>query len=273
MRRPVVLQIQGYTGMLYFKKYNPLYAVVLSLSELLITGFYSNFIFINHEMKKKLYLKREKRSSVIPNGIFSRLLDVSDDESDYILYIGRIDVYGKGLDILLDAYGEFFRSFPGIRLVVAGDGRDREKFRSMVMRLPEGARKNIEMPGWISDERKCSVFSKAVFVVFPSRHEVQPIAVLEAMGVGKAVLVSDIPELRFVKDAGAGTEFKTGDAYSLGQAMKELLTYGERKKMGQRGREWVKHYTWDNIALKYEEFLYEIAGQAESRGTCRGERG
>jgi glycosyltransferase involved in cell wall biosynthesis len=273
LRTPVVLQVQGYTGILYFRKYNLFYAVFLFLSELLRTWFYTNFIFINHEMMEKFYLKREKHSAVIPNGISSQLLDIPDDEMDYILYIGRIDVYGKGLDILLDAYGEFFQSFPEIRLVIAGDGRDRERFQSMLMKLPEGIRKNIEMPGWISDERKGSVFSKAVFVVFPSRHEAQPIAVLEAMGSGKAVLVSDLPEFRFVKDTGAGTEFKAGDARSLVQAMKELVTHGERKEMGQRGREWVKHYLWDNVALKYEGFLYEIAGQAESRGTCRGEHG
>jgi glycosyltransferase involved in cell wall biosynthesis len=271
LRKPVVLQVQGYTGKLYFRKYNPFFAVVLFLSELLRTRLYTNFIFISREMMKKFYLKREKHSAVIPNGISSDLLDIPDEEQDYILYIGRIDIYGKGLDILLEAYGKFFQSCPGIRLVIAGDGRDNERLQSILVTLPEKIRKNIELPGWVSDEKKRSVFSKALLVVFPSRHEVQPIAALEAMGSGKAVLVSDIPEFRFVTDIGAGAEFKAGDAGSLVRAMNDLLTRGGRKEMGQRGREWVKDYTWDKIALKYEEFLYEIAGQAESRGTCRGE--
>jgi glycosyltransferase involved in cell wall biosynthesis len=218
-------------------------------------------------------MQREKHSAVIPNGISSDLLDVPDEEQDYILYIGRIDIYGKGLDILLDAYSAFFQSFPGIRLVIAGDGRDRERLQAMLMALPEEIRKNIGLPGWVSDEKKSSVFSNALIVVFPSRHEAQPIAVLEAMGSGKAVLVSDIPEFRFVKEIGAGTMFKTGDARSLVRAMKDLLTHGERKEMGQRGRKWVRRYTWDTISLQYEEFLYKIADQAESKGTCRGEHG
>ena len=256
--KPVVLQVQCYTGRFYFSKYNFFYAVVLFLSELLRTWFYRNFIFINHGMMEKFYLKREKHSAVIPNGISSELLDIPDDERDYILYIGRIDVYGKGLDILLYAYGEFFQSFPGIRLVIAGDGRDRERLQAILLKLPEEIRNHIELAGWVSDEKKSSVFSQALFVVFPSRHEVQPIAVLEAMGSGKAVLVSDIPEFRFVKDARAGTAFKTGDAHSLVQAMKDLLIHGERKAMGQRGREWVKDYTWDAIALQYEAYLCRV---------------
>ena len=257
-KKPTVLQVQGHTGKLYFRKYNPFYASSLSLIELLRPRFYDNFIFANPETMKKLSLKKAKHIAIISNGISSELLNMPPDESDYILYLGRIDIYGKGLDILLDAYGKFLKSFPQVRLVIAGDGSDRERFEAMLMKLPEEIRKHIELPGWVSDEKKSSVFSKALFVIFPSRHDVQPIAVLEAMGSGKAVLVSDIPEFRFVKDIGAGTDFKTGDAGSLGRAMKDLLRHRERKEMGQRGRHWVKDFTWDKIALKYEEFLCRV---------------
>jgi glycosyltransferase involved in cell wall biosynthesis len=266
-RKPVILQIQGYTGGLYFRKYNPLYAVVLSLSEHLRTGRYDNFIFVNADMMKRFTLKKKTHCAVIPNGISPELLDVPDEEQDYILYIGRLDVYGKGLDILLSAYSEIFRSFPGIRLIIAGDGRDREKFQSMLVKLPEALRKKIELTGWVSHEKKNAVFGKALFVVFPSRHEAQPIAVLEAMGCGKAALVSDIPEFRFVKETGAGVVFQSGDARSLAGAMKGLLTNSGRKEMGQRGRECVRDLTWDAIALRYEAYLSEIADQAASRGT------
>jgi glycosyltransferase involved in cell wall biosynthesis len=270
IRKPVVLQVQEYTGKLYFRKYNPFYALTLYLMELLRPKFYDTFIFVSPETINKFSLTKVKHIITISNGIAPELLGISPDENDYILYLGRIDIYKKGIDSLLAAYREFFKSFPQVRLVIAGDGRDKGKLESILAKLPEDMRKNIEMPGWVSGDRKRDVIGKALFVVLPSRHESQPIAALEAMGSGKPVVVSDIPEFRFVKDLGAGTEFKTGDARSLGRAMKDLLTDGERKEMGQRGREWVKHYTWDNIALKYEEFLYKIAGQAEFRGTCRG---
>lgn len=258
-RKPTVLQVQGCTGKLYFRKYNPFYALILRLLELLRPVFYDAFIFVNAETIKKYSLTKAKHIAIIPNGISSELLDMPYSEGNSILYFGRIDVYGKGLDILLDAFREIYKTFPDIRMIIAGDGRDRERFESILMKLPEKIRENIELPGWVSDERKGSVFSKALLVIFPSRHEVQPITLLEAMGSGKTVLVSDIPEFRFVKEIGAGTEFKTGDARSLVRAMKDLLTHSERKEMGQRGREWVKDFTWDKIALKYERFLNEVS--------------
>jgi len=260
-KKPTVLQVQGHTGKLYFRKYNPFYASTLSLLELLRPRFYDNFIFANPETMKKLSLKKAKHIAIISNGISSELLNMPPDESDYILYLGRIDIYGKGLDILLDAYGKFLKSFPQVRLVIAGDGMDRERFEAMLMKLPEDMRKNIEMPGWVSGDKKRDVLNKALFVVLPSRHECQPIVALEAMGSGKAVIVSEIPEFNFITEHQALVSFKPGDAASLAQSMKNLVSNSERKEMGQRGRHWVKDFTWDKIALKYEEFLCRVLEQ------------
>lgn len=259
LNRPVVLQIQGYTGRLYFRKYNPFSAAVLFVIEMLKPRFYDNFIFVNSETVKKYPGVGAKRRAIISNGISTELLTLPDGDGEYILFLGRIDVYGKGLDILLDAYRDFHKSFPGIRLVIAGEGRDMEGFKSAMMKLPDETRKNIELPGWVSDDAKLKAFSKALFAIFPSRHEVQSIAALEAMGSGKAVIASSIPEFRFVKDIGAGLEFKAGDALSLARTMEDMMITNVRKEMGNRGREWVRNFTWDTMAIQYEEFLCRVA--------------
>ena len=257
-QKPIVLQVQGYTGNLYFRKYNPFYALTLSLMELLRPRLYDNFIFVNPETIKKFSLKKTKHIVSISNGISSDLLNMPFYEEDYILYLGRIDIYGKGLDILLDAYSEFFKSFPGVRLVIAGDGRDRKRLEAMLMKLPEDIRKNIEMLGWVSGDKKRDVFNKALFVVLPSRHEDQPIVALEAMGCGKAVIVSEIPQFHFATKNQAAVLFKLGNAESLAQSMKNLVSNNDRREIGQRGRNWVKDFTWNKIALKYEDFLCRV---------------
>jgi len=267
--KPVILQVQGYTGSLYFKKYNPVSALFLFSMERLRSHFYKNFIFISDNTVERVLHGNPFRThfpkggkgglvEIIPNGISPELLDLSYGEEKYILYLGRIDVYGKGLDVLINAYKEFYQSFPDIKLVIAGDGRDREVFNTELMKLPEDIKKNIEFLGWVSGGRKIEVISRASFCVFPSRHEVQGIAVLEAMACGKAVIVSEISEFRYVTRNRAGTSFKTGDAFSLALSMKELITNSDRKEMGLRGKRWVKDFTWDKIALKYEQFLYTV---------------
>ncbi len=256
--RPVVLQVQGYTGRLYFRKYNPVYSTALFLLEHLRPLLYSHFIFINEETAGRLSIGSGKHKAVIPNGVDPRLFALPLAKGDYILYLGRIDIYSKGLDLLISAYTEFYGSCPDFKLVIAGDGRDMEELRSAVMRLPEGIRKNIELPGWISGKRKYEVIEQASFVVFPSRHEVQPISVLEALACGKAVVVSDIPECSFVTQNRAGISFKSGDPTSLAASMKDLAANTATEEMGRNGREWVKGFTWDSIAEQYEEFLLGI---------------
>lgn len=259
--KPLILQVQGYTGVLYFKKYNLAYAVTLSLLEQLRPMFYKNFIFINSQTQSKLFLGRPKHRCIIPNGVPAELLQSLDrpfQDRGYVLFLGRIDIYGKGLDTLLGGYAEFYRSFPDTKLVIAGDGRDMELFRTMLTKLPENITRNIDLLGWVSGDKKMEVLKRASFVVFPSRHEVQPIAVLEAMAAWKPVIVSDIPEFSFVTDKGAGIAFRTGDAMSLTQSMKDLMAGGGQQDMGRRGRDLVKDFTWEGIAAKFENFLYTV---------------
>jgi glycosyltransferase involved in cell wall biosynthesis len=202
--------------------------------------------------------KNKKRIEVIPNAVSPELLDISPEEGDYILYLGRIEIYGKGLDTLINAYSEFCTLFPDIKLIVAGDGRDREKFKSKLIKLPGHIRKNIEVLGWVAGDKKADVLSRALFVVFPSRHEIQPIAVLEAMACGKAVIVSDIPEFKDIVHNGIGISFNTGNAVSLAKSMKDIIKNTERTEMGQRGRNWVKDHTWVKIAMQYDNFLKDV---------------
>lgn len=211
---------------------------------------------------KDIDMKQKMCIEVIGNGISPELLAVLSEDSDYILYIGRIDIYGKGIDILIKAYKEFYKSFPDIRLVIAGDGRDMNSFKSELMRVPPEIRRNIELLGWVTGSQKKEVLRKALFCVFPSRHEVQSIAALEAMACGKPVIVSDIEEFSFIYQNGAGLPFKTGDAVSLLQALKDIMARSDRYEMGNRGRYMVTEYTWDKISLLYEQFLLMVSGRA-----------
>ncbi|MDA8434251.1 MAG: glycosyltransferase family 4 protein [Nitrospiraceae bacterium] len=259
-RKPVVLQVQGYTGSLYFRKYNPLYAAALVAMEQLRPAGYADFIFISPETAAGFRRKAASRVGIIENGVSPELLAVPMTDGGYVLYLGRIDIYGKGLDLLLSAYAEFSDSFPSMRLRIAGDGRDMKEFREMISRLPGGVREKVDLIGWVSGGVKTEVLQKAAFAVFPSRHEVQPIAVLEAMACGKAVVVSDIPGFSVATKSGGGLSFRRGDASALASAMKTLaVNKKQMKELGIKGRERVTDLTWDRIAQRYEKFLIETA--------------
>ncbi len=264
-KKPIILQIQGYTGRKYFEKYNIFYASVLYMFERFLPLFYGNIIFVSESSKNNYHIHEHKNIEIISNGIPEKLPnDEHAGKSDYILYLGRIDIHHKGLDILIEAFTDFYRICPDIRLIIAGDGRDRQRFSALLQKLPPNIRQNIELQGWVDGDGKADLLRNALMVVVPSRYEAQTIVTLEAMAYGKPIIVSDIPELRYVTQCKAGVSFKTGDASSLARSMKDLLASGERKDMGRRGREWVRTYTWDKIALSYERFLTSVLSKAEA---------
>ncbi len=264
--RVVVLQAQGYTGAKYFAKYNPLYSTVLYLAERIRPSRYRTIILVSEASRKRYGLddSEGRRISVISNGIPEGLLGVRPGSSKYILYMGRIDIHTKGLDILLRAYRKFRNCHEDIGLVIAGDGRDRKRFSALINGLPEKARSGIRQEGWVDGEDKTRLLSNALLVVAPSRHETQGIVTLEAMACGKALVVSDIPELGHAVTCGAGISFRSEDASALAAALTSLMNGHDLQAMGQRGREWVKDYTWDSVALRFEAYLLSVLDNARA---------
>ncbi|MEO5357943.1 MAG: glycosyltransferase family 4 protein [Nitrospirae bacterium YQR-1] len=258
-KRPVVVQIQGFTGRQYFGKYNPLYALILFAFEHIFPKQYKNLILVNRVTAKRLNLRQNNNMTVIPNGIDGRFLEADPVESDYILYLGRIDLHTKRLDLLIRAYEEVYQSNPEVKLIIAGDGRDMEQLKSVVSKLHQRVQDNILLPGWVEKEHKIHYLSDALVVVLPSRYEVQPIVVTEALAAGKAVIVSDIEELEALIKDGLCFSFKSGDYKSLANQIKVLLKDGEaRHSLGIKGRAWAADYKWEKLSGDFENFLLKL---------------
>jgi glycosyltransferase involved in cell wall biosynthesis len=243
---PVMLQIQNYLGKEMIRKYK-----VLGLPFYLIEKYYplkfENTVVVNKSLAVRYGLSR---SYSLSNGIDDDLLraDVLTG-GDYIGYMGRIDIYQKGLDILEEAM-----KWTPVKLRLAGDGRDREKFLRRMQ-----ARCGAEWAGVVKGSEKVDFLSKARLIVVPSRYEGQGIVVLEAAACGKPVVVSDIPELRYAVDAGFGLAFRSGDPRDLAEKMGLLLgSESMRADMGRRGRKFAERYSWDRIAADYECYLQEL---------------
>jgi len=99
------------------------------------------------------------------------------DEStgDYYLTLSRLD-WHKDIDGIVRAFNE-----SGHRLVVAGDGPERERLESI-------AGDNVEFAGFVSEERKRELLAGAKAFVFNGRDEDFGIAPVEALAAGTPLL-------------------------------------------------------------------------------------
>ncbi len=255
----VVLQIQDYWGPHVFKRYPLRFALPMFLFEKYYPRLYKKVIFVSDVTRKRFQPHHREGQVIIPNGIDGALLETKREEKNYILFMSSIDIYKKGLDLLLRAFAEVSSSFEGLNLYIAGTGRDSEVLKGEIVRLPLITRERIKILGWVSGSQKREILSGALFTLLPSRHESQPISILESGATGTPVIVSDIPEHAFVQEEHAGTVFESGNEKDLALKMKELLSDGNmRNILSDNGRNYAKQFLWEKTALQFEEHLKEL---------------
>ncbi|MEW6001942.1 MAG: glycosyltransferase family 4 protein [Nitrospirota bacterium] len=255
-KTPVILQIQGIMNRHALSKYNIFYSMPMYITEKVYPFLYDNFIFVTGIKADKL-MRKAKKYVVIPNGIGRELLNIDEKEDDYILFFSRIDIYTKGLDILLDAFTSVADKYEGIKLVLAG-----YEFNSaarLLNRMPARLKDRVNYAGFVTGKEKTELLSRAKVFVLPSRHEAHPVSLLEALACGKAVLVSDIPELQYVRENGIGLSFKSGSSLDLADRLCHLLENKDlRERLGNRGRQYASNFLWDDIAPRFEKFLMDV---------------
>ena len=133
------------------------------------------------------------RVRVIPNWTEVASRDSEAGPAAHILFLGRIDVQEKGLDLLLAAYQ---RSGLRVPLVLAGGGTRREEAR--LGALLDRAGGGVRRAGHVAGPERQWLLDHSTFVVLPSRHEAFGLAALEGMACAKPVLHFDLPGLRWM---------------------------------------------------------------------------
>jgi glycosyltransferase involved in cell wall biosynthesis len=264
-RTPVILQVQGIMEKHSFRKFSPFYYVPIYLVEGFYPNLYDAFIFVSDVTREKVMGSRGRKTTVchiIPNGIDRELLGSRSEDTDYILFLSRIDIYTKGLDLLTEAFESVSPEYPGLRLILAGYEFD--SVRKLISRSPSFLRERIQYAGFVTGDEKIRLLSRARIFILPSRHESSPISILEAAACGKPVIVSDIPELAFVSREKFGLSFHSGSANELSDKMRLLLAHAEeREALGRRGREFAARFLWDDIAVKFEAALKDTVENTE----------
>lgn len=175
---------------------------------------------------------------------------VSVHDTPIILFIGRIDIYQKGLDLLLESFEQVLKVFPLVQLQIAGSGRDKNRLNDMLKDV--SWRQSVLFLGKGGKER-FSWIQNADIVVMPSRFEGWGIVALEAQTLGVPVVATNIPGL-----SEAVLHQKTGwlcevNAQSISEGLLTLLNDTKlRETLSKNGQEHAKFFRWDSIANAQE---------------------
>jgi glycosyltransferase involved in cell wall biosynthesis len=106
-----------------------------------------------------------------------------------VLFLGRVHAK-KGCDLLIDAFASIATDSPDIDLVMAGpDAGMRDMLQ--VRLAGTGITNRVHWPGLVTGDAKWGAFYASDAFVLPSHQENFGIAVAEALGCSRPVLISD----------------------------------------------------------------------------------
>lgn len=191
-------------------------------------------------------LNRRAHIDVIGNGLDSRALEVRPHLGRDVVYIGRLEVLCKGLDLLLQAWARAHQHVDG-DLIIVGSGPDEELVRRMAR--DSGLEERIRFAGWVDGADKFRLLSNARLAVIPSRHETFGLVAIEALATGTPTVAFDIPCLREVVPSGCGWLVEPFDTASLAREI--VLRYNQPEELedaGRMGREFAARFDWDALA-------------------------
>jgi glycosyltransferase involved in cell wall biosynthesis len=160
---------------------------------------------------------------------------------------------------LIRAFAEVCKKVQGVRLLMVGEGEQREKAVALIDRL--GLKDHVILQPFRQDVP--DVLAASDIFVLPSLWEAFPIALLEAMSMGKAVIgtaVDGTPEI--IEDGVNGLLIGTEDIEkSLEEAIGKLCTdRGLREKLQQNAIKSIyKKYNVETLAQKNEEVYQQLA--------------
>jgi glycosyltransferase involved in cell wall biosynthesis len=187
----------------------------------------------------------------------------TDVESRQVLFLGRLGTW-KGADLLLEAVYVLQGEGVAARYVLAGDG-DVEGSRTIVRSLPDPAA--VTVTGWVGADEVHRLLHESSIFCLPSRVEALPMALLQAMGHGLAVVatpVGSIPEV--IEDGVNGALVAVGNAAALADSLRALLADVEaRRELGRRAAATIEAGYAPDVVMRR---LWAIYSRLATRGSC-----
>ena len=186
---------------------------------------------------------------VIPNPLRA-LPDIESPREFMVLAVGRLS-REKGFDLLIRAFSGLMREFAEWRLVIIGDGPERSSLLRLSEQLGLAGRVDLMAP----EKNIESWMARAGIVVQPSRFEGFPNVVLEAMGMGAAVISANCRSgpAEIIKDGVNGRLVPVEDVAELTRVMSELLRHPEeRARLGREARRVRQDFRQDLVMKKWE---------------------
>ncbi len=152
-----------------------------------------------------------------------------------LVCVGRLCA-AKQQVLLPELAARLSADFPDLKIVLIGDGEDREEIERR--RAALGVESHLELVGWGTREEVRAALSGARAMLLPSLAEGLPVVIMEALALGCPVISTRIAGIPELLDESCGWIVAPSDANALEMAVRSCLEADPEtlSAMGREGR-------------------------------------
>ena len=203
----------------------------------------------------------QKKTSIIYNPVSETVFNLQEEpKENTIISVGKLDGQ-KNQKLLINAFASIAEDFPDWKLVIYGEGRERDSLESLVSSFKSQVSSRILLPGRC--ETVIEEMNKAKVFAFSSDFEGMSNAILEAVCVGLPVVTTNVSgAAELVKDGEGGFVVPIRDGKALAYALRTILLDEQlREKMARENKARAKEFKLDMIVDQWESLILQICKQ------------
>lgn len=207
-----------------------------------------------------------RRIHVIPNAVdasrFQRLPAAALPAENGIVTVGFVGMMRPwhGVGALVEAFTELHRGAAQTRLLLVGDGQEREAVEAEI--ASRALQKAVVLTGKVDHDAVPGLLASMDIATAPypaAQFYFSPLKLFEYMAAGLAIVASDLGQIaRLLRHERTALLCPPGDAAALAAALRRLVEDAPlRDRLGGAARRLaLEHYTWDRVVGQ----VFRLAG-------------
>ncbi len=179
------------------------------------------------------------------------------NDSGYFIvgFVGRLDIYTKGLDLLIKAFSNFASKYSNVKLWMIGDSSEKADLEKLI--IDNNLEEKVVLFGSKFGEEKNEIIQQMSIFTHPSRNEGLPTAVLEASSLGIPSVVTKATNISsYVNNFNAGIAISNENSKELETAFEVLYQKWKNNDLLEfqlNAKKMVlEAFNWNNIVEKFD---------------------
>lgn len=234
------------------------YGLYLKLLQMVLLPLTDRFVVQTQHIKDYFPKLIKKKTDIIFNPVTEKVFSLPIvPKEKRIISVGRLHSQ-KNQKMIIEAFARVSEEFPEWKLVIYGEGPERDSLESLVSSFRFQVSSRISLPG--RSENIIEELNKSEIFAFSSDYEGMSNAVVEAFCVGLPIITTKVSGTEdIITDGKNGYLLERNDIDGMEKAMRKLMSDEIlRKKMGDINKSKSDIFNMNNIFKQWETVLKKV---------------